>query len=257
VAGAVLLVAGTGEAIGGPRSDDAAAITIRSSLDSKRVLPLRIRWIAKPSAVVATVDFLIDGKLIWTEHDHPPYVFGGDENGTDLGFLITTWLTPGSHRFTVRTGGAKSVSDTVTAAVARPPAPPAALAGFWTRVVTGKDLRKGDPSGPPGGRWTLVFDRVGAWHLDPFGSGLVNEYDVHGDVVRVYAPIQMAPFDSGGGGGIAKYGHSGIGGTDCSGAGPFGNYRWSISAGKLVLTAIREGCGNRRAIWEGTWTRKK
>lgn len=88
------------------------------------------------------------------------------------------------------------------------------------------------------------------------GSGLVNEYDVHGNVIRVYAPIQMAPFD-GNGGGIARYGHHGIGGTDCNQAGPFGSYRWSVGAGKLVLSAIREGCGNRRAIWEGTWTRKK
>lgn len=258
VVGAVLLLASAGAAIGNPRFDRAAGIKIRSSLDGKTVLPFRIRWIATPSGgVVSVVDFLVDGKLIWTERT-APYAFGGDENGTSLGFLITTWLKPGSHRFTARatTADGKTVSDTVTATVAQPPTPPAALAGFWMRIVTAKDLKKGDANGPPAGRWTLVFDRVGAWHLDPLGTGIVNEYDVQGGVIHVYAPIQMAP-QSNSGGGVSKYGHHGIGGTDCTEAGPFGSYKWSVSTGKLVLTASHEGCGNRRAIWEGTWTRKK
>jgi hypothetical protein len=242
-------------ALGGHRSVNTAVATIKSTLDGKSSLPFRIRWIATPSGGgVASVNFLIDGKLTWVEHK-APYVFNGDDNGANKGYLITTWLTPGSHRFTARANftDGTTTSETVTATVSQPPAPPAALTGFWTRIVTAKDLKKGDKNGPPAGPWTLVFDRTGAWHLDPKGSGVVNEYDVRGNVIHVYAPIQMTPRDRG----VSKYGGHNIGGTDCTAAGPFGSYKWSASAGKLVLKAIHEGCGNRRAIWEGTWTRKK
>jgi hypothetical protein len=251
-AGIVVAPAALG-ATSGSSAGDAGSVRIASSLDGRTSLPPRMRWIATPTGGgVSVVDFLIDGKLIWTEHK-PPYVFDGDDNGANEGYLITTWLTPGSHQFTARatTSDGETVSDTVKARVEQPPPPPAALAGFWTRVVTAQDLKKGDSSnGPPAGRWTLVFDRVGAWHLDPMGSGVANEYAVHGHVIHVYAPIQMAPS------GVSKYGHHDIGGTDCTAAGPFGSYDWSVSANTLVLKAIREGCGNRQAIWEGTWTRQ-
>src|SRR5437763_1116972 len=78
--------------------------------------------------------------------------------------------------------------------------------------------------------------------------------DVDGNVIHVYAPIQMAPF-SDGRGGVSRFGHHGIGGTDCREDGPFGSYTWSVSGEKLTLTATKEGCGQRRAIWEGTWSR--
>jgi hypothetical protein len=60
---------------------------------------------------------------------------------------------------------------------------------------------------------------------------------------------------SNGEGGISRYGLHRIGGTDCRADGPFGSYRWSISRNQLTLTAIHERCGNRRAIWQSTWTR--
>jgi len=243
-------------ATGSTSAGGAGSVKIASSLDGRTSLPSRIRWIATPSGgSVSAVDFLIDGKLIWTEHG-APYVFGGDDDGANEGYLITTWLTPGSHRFTAQaTANGETVSDTVTATVEQPPPPPAALRGFWTRVVTVQDLKKGDSHGPPAGRWTLVFDRVGAWHLDPKGSGVANQYAVAGHVIHVYAPIQMAPFH-GNNGGVSKYGHHDIGGTDCTWAGPFGSYDWSVSGNELVLKVIHEGCGDRRVIWEGTWTKQ-
>ncbi len=256
--GAILAATAAVAAMGALGAGHASAPRITSSLDGRSSLPFRIGWTATPSGgSVSSVDFLIDGRLIWTEQS-APYVFGGDDNGANRGYLITTWLTSGSHRFTARAtmANGKTVSDTVTAKVAEPPLPPVALRGFWTRIVTAKDLKKGDANGPPAGRWTLVFDRVGAWHLDPMGSGLANEYAVQGDVIHVYAPIPMAPLSKNGSGGVSKYGHHNIGGTDCTAAGPFGSYHWSVSAGTLVLKAIREGCGNRRAIWEGTWTKR-
>ena len=228
-----------------------------STIDGKRVLPHRLRWTAYPNVPAARIDrveFLIDGKVRWIEGSRP-YNYGGDDRG-HLGYLITTWLKPGRHTFTTRafdTAGRKA-TDYVRARVLPAPQPPASLSGAWTRTVTPADLEKAGEDGPPEGHWRLVFDHVGAWHLDPLGSGVVNQYEVAGSVIHVYAPIQMAPF-SDGKGGVSRYGHHSIGGTDCNFDGPFGSYSWSVAGDELTLTAEKEGCGSRRAIWEGTWKR--
>jgi hypothetical protein len=232
---------------------------VTSTLDGETTIPLRTRWIATPQpagAPVAGVDFLIDGKVIWSENA-APYVFGGDDNGTNLGFLITSWLSPGAHTFTARATGVdgKTVSDDVTASVAAAPAPPAALKGTWTRTVTQQDIEHaGVTEGPPPtGQWHLIFDQIGAWELDPLGSGVGSQYEAQGDTLNVYAPIQEAPF-SNGIGGISVYGHHDVGGTDCDASGPFGSYRWSVAGKKLTMSVINEGCPNRQAIWEGVWS---
>ena len=249
-------------AIGGGGSTQSLAtsepLRVVSTLDGKRVLPLRMHWLAYPRAQrskIASVDFLVDSKLRWTEK-HPPYNYAGDDGGRNLGYLITTWLRAGPHRFTVRvtdTAGRKA-TRTVISRVLPAPRPPRPLRGTWTRQVTPADLAKSDPrygSGPPAGNWKLVFDRVGAWHLDPLGSGVVNQYAARPALIHVYAPIAMAPE----GIGVSRFGHSGLGPKDCTNAGPFGTYRWSVSGTTLTLTATHDPCGQRRAIWEGTWTR--
>jgi hypothetical protein len=240
-------------------------VAVTSTLDGAKVLPARIRWIVHPrtlEAQVAEVDFRIDGKLRWREQS-APYVYGGDDNGHE-GFLITTWLTPGEHRFTATVLNMKgaNTADSVTARVLPTPQPPAALAGTWTRVVTAQDAQKAAPQyggSPPVGRWKLVFDRVGAWELTPTGIGIVNEYDAQSGVLHVYAPIQMTPPVETAGlqPGIERFGHHILtsGGTDCTNAGPFGTYKWAATGTTLTLTAIHEGCPDRGAVWEGTWTR--
>jgi hypothetical protein len=150
-------------------------------------------------------------------------------------------------------------TDTVVARVLPAPSPPAALAGTWTRTMTPADQKKSDPkfgrdNVPPGGKWKLVFDRVGAWELDPLKTGLVSQYEVAGNVIHAYAPISMVPC-SDASCGVSRFGHHHIGGVDCTAAGPFGSYRWSVSGSELTLTAVHEACGQRRAVWEGTWTR--
>ena len=234
------------------------AFGVTSSIDGKRVLPQRTRWLAYPSlpsSQIARVEFLIDGKLRWIEH-FKPYNYASDDEHGHLGYLITTWLKPGRHTFTARavdkTG--HNAAKTVVARVLEALEPPASLAGTWTRMVTPADLKKSGAEPPPPGMWKLVFDRVGAWHLDPLGSGLVNQYTATADHINVYAPIQMAPFNDGRGG-ISKYGARSIGGIDCREDGPFGSYNWSRSGDELTLKATNERCGNRLAIWEGTWTR--
>lgn len=249
-----------------PTTSRPAGRPTTSSLDGKTVLPDRTRWVVHPDvpdSAVREVDFIIDGKLRWVERI-PPYYYGGDENGTNPGYLITTWLGAGEHVFTshVVSAGGKSATDIVTARVLPAPRPPAALAGAWTRAVTKHDQAKSTPvygagvgNVPPAGVWRLVFDRVGVWELDPVKTGIVDEYNVVADVLFAYAPISMAPCSNHGACGVRRFGHHDLGGRDCNAAGPFGSYRWSVSGARLTLTAIHEPCGQRRAVWEGTWTR--
>jgi len=99
-----------------------ARLTVTSTLDGHTALPQRIHWQAfpRPSAGVTEVDYLIDGKQLWVER-HTPYFYGSDGN-----YLVTTFLTPRAHAFTVRavyTNG-HTATDTVTATVtAAPPRP--------------------------------------------------------------------------------------------------------------------------------------
>jgi hypothetical protein len=143
-----------------------APLKVTSTLDGKKVLPHRIHWVAYPgvgAAQVAEVDFMVDGKQLWVEH-HTPYYYGDDGN-----YLVTSFLKPGPHRFTVevRTTGGTRASDTVLATVLAAPAPPQALDGTWKAF-----LPQGHPlPSPPAGYWRLVIDSVG-WHIyDTAGTG--------------------------------------------------------------------------------------
>lgn len=232
---------------------------VTSSIDGKTVLAPQQHWIAVPHAANGTVrqvDFLVDGKLRWVETS-PPYNYAGDDGLGHLGFLYTSWLTPGKHRFTVlvKTSNGHTATDTIVARVLPSPPPPSELAGTWTRTVTSTDTTKATSGAPPpAGNWSLVIDSVGAWVLDPLGSGLAQAYTVSGGTLNILGPIQMAPF-SNGKGGISRFGHHGIGGTACREDGPPDAFTWSVSGNQLTLTATHAPCGDNRAILEGTWTR--
>ena len=251
---------GTGASTASSGNVPAGAVSrVTSTLDGMTTLPSRIRWVATPkpsSATITEVDYLIDGKVAWIEHI-APYVFGGDDNGMNRGYLVTTWLSPGTHRFTVRAtdSAGTSVTATVTAKVHAAPPPPAALRGTWTRTVTPADFtRVPTENSNPTGQWELVFDNVGAWDLDPVGSGRIYEYAVKGETINVYAPIQEAPCSQTGACGISRYGHVSLGDVDCNASGPFGSYRWLVSANTLTLTPVKDGCPDREDVWAGHWT---
>ena len=116
---------------------------------------------------LSKVDFLIDGRSEWVEHS-APYYYGSDGN-----FLVTSFLSAGSHTFTVKatTIGCKTASTTETANVAAAPAPPSALVGSWKRLV-----KHTDPTGPPSGYWHLVINRFG-WKIYDTSGG-ANVLDV-------------------------------------------------------------------------------
>lgn len=217
-----------------------AAFTVTSALAGKTALPHRVHWLGIPSlpeSKIREVDFLIDGKLAWVER-HRPYSYGYDAN-----YLVTTWLRPGMHRFTVTAvasdGSRASTSSTARTSAAAPP--PARLEGSWSRVVTAAEA--GD-SGRPG-RWTLTIDAVGWRILDPSRHGALV------DVAYLGAGRLEAR------GGIATRNHDAReGNVWCDEPFQPVRYRWAASGDTLALSlAGPKRCDGESDVWAGSWTR--
>jgi hypothetical protein len=240
-----------GTASSGPAAPSKAAgsatLKVTSTLDGHAALPHRIHWQAfpsVPSADVSEVDFLIDGKLGYVKH-HTPYFYGSVGN-----WLVTSFLTPGEHTFTVRviTTGGHTATDTATASVTAPPAPPAALAGTWTRVVTPADVQKATSSQPPPpGRWQVQIGPVG-WQLhDPTGGGLLFDVGyLPGVDLQMRPAIDYPPYPQNNQGGL------------CTDTDPLWAWTYSVGDGGKTLSLRPLGhdpCGDRIAILAGTWTR--
>jgi len=225
-------------------------LKVTSTLDGKTVLPIRIQWIARTNIAtskVKAVDFLIDGRLGWVEH-HSPYFYADDGN-----WLVTTFLKPGKHIFTVRvttTTGPES-TDTTTARVVAAPAPPTPLVGTWERTVTAEDVKKATSnSPPPPGRWEI---RIGAegWALGTGHAPTANSlrfdvaYLAHGNL-QMRPTIERPPYPNDGNGGF------------CEDTDPLFTWSVSVDATSKTMTLNPSGhdpCGDRVAILQGTWTR--
>ena len=232
------------------------------------MLPHRLHWIARPSlssGKVVEVDFLIDGRLAWVEKQSP-YVYGEDDEG-HIGYLVTSWLSPGRHRFAVTAiaGNGRKATRVVTARVTARPALPAGLAGTWQRTIadTSAAPAAGSPGNPtqtytPAGTYTMVIEPSevqvrfpGTFRRpasDTTGAGWIldSDYSIAGSTLRVAGPVASEPFD-----GQAE------GGPWCFVDGPSGDYDWSISGATLSLTPHggSDPCGVRGFIWAGQWTR--
>ena len=240
----ILALAVAGAALSLTAIAGADSFTVRSSLDGRNVLPHRIHWLGYPSLPakeISEVDFVVDGKLIWVEHK-VPYSYGFDGN-----WLVTSWLRPGVHMFTVRavsTSGARAV-DTVRARTLPPPQPPAALAGTWRRTVTQAEAG----SGTPAGTWTLSVDASG-WKLrDPKGGhNWIDVAYLGRDRLQARGGIWTAPNENDGGNGWCEDTNVPV------------DYGWSVSGTALTLTLVGvDRCGDANAkqhfIWAGKWTR--
>ncbi len=246
VHGIVVLVCLIAVTSAGARSGagDAQALTITSTLDGKNLLPHRIRWIARPRPItrITQVDFLIDGKTRWIEHN-APYAYGDDSN-----WLVTSWLSPGRHRFTVRakTRDGRTAQRTTIARVLPVAPPPAELDGRWTRTVTDEQAGKSTP----GGTWKLAVDKTGWKITDPNGS--TNYIDV---------AYQAANRLEARGGILTRPKNDNIGGNGwCEDTNAPVDYRWSVAADTLTLTLDgRDRCGTpgdeQHRIWAGAWTK--
>jgi hypothetical protein len=246
---AVALCAG-----GATASGVASPFVVRSSLDGMSTLPSRIHWVGPPripASRIEEVAFLIDGKVRWIER-RAPYTYSDDG-----GYLVTTWLRPGTHRFTVRvraTDG-RTATDTVVARVSTAPTIPAAIAGSWRRSVSKQEAR----SQAPAGVWTLTFERrwvsdksPGRW--DPVKSqktgngGVVDSYWVPGPRTFVVAgSVTTRLFDD----------TDAEGGWWCEPGGPKAIYSWRVTGDTLSLAPVggHDACADRGSIWTGTWKR--
>lgn len=215
----------------------ATSFTIRSSLDGKTVLPHRIRWIAYPSAPVLFpgVEFLIDGKLAFDDRLEP-YAFASD--GRDeatktvkTGYLVTSWLSPGKHRFTVRgsrVGDRATATKTAVVRVVQAPAPPAGLAGTWTRNLPnavppdrGVLYKNAAPAGP----YRITIDRRYI-RLQPQRTPVHVKFDyaAGATTVTIRGPVWAGYPNEGGW---------------CDPWGPEVKYTWSVTGDTLTLAPVR------------------
>lgn len=245
--------------------------TITSTLDGKRVLPHRLRWLAVPKlhgAEVEQVEFLIDGGRPRFVERKAPYTFGEDEFGKHFNYLVTSWLTPGKHRFTVRataSDGRRS-ADTVVARVRPAPKPPGDLGGTWKRDVPDtsgapEDGTPGNPTGnvfPPGTYRMIIEKRWIQTHFpgkyqmpqsDETGEGWIldSDYIASATGLRALGPVIFEPLQEPA---QAEWGWW------CWQDGPSANYRWSTNGDTLTLTPKgSDPCTSRSFIWAGEWTR--
>jgi hypothetical protein len=220
-----------------------AKLTVTSTLDGLTALPHRIHWQAfpRPTAGITEVDYLIDGKQLWVEHVIP-YFYGDDGN-----YLVTTFLTPGAHTFTVRAVDASGhvATDKVSATVPTAPSPPAGLAGTWKAFFPQPSAgsctgNNGQPTPcPPAGDWRLVIRPTGWQVYDTAGSG--GLYDV------IYPSPGLAEIQTG-----MATGHPNTDGNAwCSmGAGdrPAGRppvlVRWTVKGNMLSFTPVGNQAGS-------------
>jgi hypothetical protein len=112
-------------------------------------------------------------------------------------------------------------------------------------------------------RYLLWFDRVGLTHTDLGPTGDIHEYEVRGQTLNVYgvvvASVQEIAHGICTGNGCKRVKRLGrsflIAGSDCSYAGPFGRYQWSVTSDRLTLKVIHESCRARGGFLAHTWTR--
>lgn len=257
-AGLVALAAATLLSSGVATATSQPTFTIRSSLDGKTVLPQRIRWIAYPSGSVnfPGVEFLIDGKVVYANR-LAPYAFGSDAKDeatgkVNTGYLVTTWLAPGSHRFTVRAKGSGayrglSAERTVVARVRPAPAPPAGLTGTWERELTApvppdRNVLFRGLTAPPG-TYRIAIGRgyVRMSGPDPRPHTKVD-YVAGPRVITFRGPVWTGDPDED---------------AICEPWGPEAGYSWTVDGDTLTLAPARpaDTCKQRAALTTGEWTR--
>lgn len=263
----LLLAAAVAAATGAAKVKPAFRVT--STLDGKTVVPYRMRWIATvrlPASRVKEVDFLIDGGKRWVQNKPPYTAFGDEDDGSHKGWLVTSWLTPGKHRFTARaiTYDGRRADDTVVARVLPSPELPTGLAGTWQRTIadTSAAPAAGSPANPtdtytPAGTYTMVISRQ--WIQVRFpGTFSSPESDDTGEGWIIDNDFSAGPSSLRAFGGMTRQEYSGQpeGGWWCYADGPPADYTWSVAGDTLTLAARgADGCGVRGFVWSGQWAR--
>jgi hypothetical protein len=240
----------------------AQSFSVSTTLTGRTVLPHRIHWLAHargPSPIIE-VDFLIDGRKSWIEQN-APYEYGDTGN-----WLVTSALSPGRHRFTVRARArdGSTAQRTTVARVLPAASPPAELAGLWERTVTKQE------AGPvtPAGTWGITIDSTGWTVRDPDGSrgcrcgSWIDVAYPPGNLVELRSGIWTRPNDAQtvhGGNGWCNDTHPPAN-YDLYGTNASVNYGWAVSGETLTVKLNgldRCGPANAKQDWivAGVWTR--
>ena len=244
---------------------------VTSTLDGKTVLPHHIHWYAYVSGTsVRTVDFLIDGKLRWTQKK-APYIYGDQEDNfktVDRGYLVTSFFEPrvaslhgachrhqrtarGRHDHGARPTGCRACSRAQRHLGAhrrpggRPHARQSRRAGRYAN--TGRDLQARarqplDPDAQSGHVHPRERRQEHGARLHPGHRLGARSDDIPGLGRRQLAAVQRLLGEEG---------------TWClPWGGPQATYHWSVSGNTLTLTPVgSDPCRVRQFIWAGEWTR--
>jgi hypothetical protein len=248
VAALVPTIVGCGSR-GAGRPANRSSLHVISSITDRAVLSDPVRWTAQPVGMpsgdgVARVEFLIDGRLVWTEHG-APYFFNDDYN-----HLYPWVLGTGQHHLAIRLVTVYGRSASTTAQVTVRSGPAATLHGNYVRRVTATDVQRtqalrNEPADqtPPAGTWRLHVAADGVFFFDdPQGGGGSEAFAAlpHGTLTMEGPVNWLEPTRRQG--------------SFC-GVEPSGAYRWALHGTTLTLAVRRDRCADRNSIFTGTWTR--
>jgi hypothetical protein len=233
------------------RAHEAAADwSVTSSIADGATLASPVQWSAEPVGTppggLDRIEFLIDGKLLWVEHN-PPFDFNNDGN-----YLYPYLFARGSHQMVAR-GVAKSGEQvTATANVhmtQAPPKIPRALRATWKHRVSQSVIERnsvpGDPP-LPAGVYRIKFRANGvSLASPPPGPATPGNY--------AFSATARGRLDLGGPVNwlTAQSSADGI----CHGDQTFGRYRWKIHRRVLTVKLVKDPCRLRAAIQTGHWRR--
>jgi hypothetical protein len=250
-------VSGTSAPAGSPASAGSGpAVSISSSIKSGTALTQPVAWRASvttaSNVTIDHVDFLIDGRLLWSETQQP-YEF--NEDG-----MLTPWpVGIGQHTFTVRavTSAGTSTQAAATVTIKSVRSATVLPTGSYLRTVTQADRRRvaayrdaahgafGDPSSL--GQWSMRVRADGVIVLDVVPGtqydGFYLPYRSHGDRMTLYAPaVWLQP-------------HPDQASRFCE-PDPPATYRLTRHGQALTFTPIGHTCADRDAVLAGTWQRR-
>lgn len=217
-------------------------------------VPWEVTATTGSSDSIRQVDFLVDGKTLWVEHE-APYVFDDDQQ------VLPPWLLgAGEHVLTARVrtvaGATGEATARVTVQVDRTAAS-RLVVGTYSRVVTVVDQRRTAPyrlqsKGAFGevsatGRWLLHIKPDGEIvGVDPTGdetSPFVEPFTINGSTLTLYGPA------------VWRQPNPAVPSLFCEPE-TVTDYTWSVSGSSLTLTNNQEACADRDTVFVGTWTRR-
>jgi hypothetical protein len=250
--GAALSGCGGSGSKGGPAASPthSSTLSVTSSIKPGTVLSKPLVWhadVAPSGTALGRVDFVVDGKVRWTEQSEP-YEF-------NEGRLFAPWpLGTGSHQLVVRAVTADGAKAETAAKVTVQSPPHSLPAGSYHRTVTEADHRRvaayrdaahgGSGDLPATGPWVLEVRTDGVLTLDVVPAtqydAFYEPYFTEGRRLTLSGPaLWLQP-------------HPEQASVFCEPERP-GSYTWAFHGGMLTLAAVGQVCADRDGVLAGTW----